>query len=241
MEHRAEHETWLRELLLGERSESDPQVAQLLAECDECQSLHRELHELDDSLKEMAREDRATREESMGSIEREDRVQARNELGAIMRQAPGGADEGRAARAPESTASMTGTRWPNWSRFALAAAGLLLLVLGLRTTMDSRPDDVPRLLGGFGAIECTPQGESLEDFRTLRFSYEGHGPGISYRIVVESEGQEVLQSPRLDQQSWTPSELEWSRLPKEFIWEVTAYDAMNEVLEFGRGSARREH
>lgn len=212
--HDPAHEELIRELFLGERDASDPEVAQRLAACAACRQLQQGLLRTVERLEAAGVEERDVLASYGEHARDEDRGNVRATLERLAAEESGG-----------------GAR-RGWLRLAAAAvivAAAFFSWRQLRPPGSGTPGDPspPQYLGVGDLALDEPRGEAAR-WSVFRWRAElppnGYYELRVYDATPEGDGERLLKiRPRTE--TWTPTDEELELLPDRIRWELDVYRA----------------
>lgn len=226
MKHDAQHEQLLEQLFTEWVDPQSKEIRQLLDSCQDCQRIMKELSPLHEGLSSLGDQDRELIAEALADSRTEDYEKSQRWL------------EDRLGERPVPSSSRLVSRAVVGVVLA-AAAALLLLVLNPFGS-EERSDWDPNRQLGQERLRCLEPIAEADGGHALVFEDSDSYPGVRYKIEIELEGGETIESPRLDQQRWELDAQTWASLPLNFEWTVSSYDPGGELLATGKGQGSRE-
>ena len=229
--HTEDHERILAQVLVGDLDRNAPEVSTLVAECDECRANLEELTGLAALMEDEGAEER----ELLASLDY-DRTAPGSDLVAPFFEA-------RVAELPDPA-----PRPLTWLRVAAAAAILVsvgLWLMGKRLGVEAGPDQ--RVLLGGSALEFTGAVGDVADYATVRWQERNQSSASGYEITIfdatsDAERLPVVETLRVDQAEWTPTDEQLRSLPDAIELEVAPLDVTgNFVGASGSVSVSRSH
>jgi hypothetical protein len=219
--HTTDHERWYEPIVLGE-SEGVPTAMRV--EIDGCPECSLRLGELRRVRSAAARAGREQQEVLAAARALDDVPGARQADALLLDLASAKADRGEATSRPPPPRRGTGV-----ARAWLAAASLVAIggLVWLLEPWKAPPPKTIEVLGDSEFTDLTPFGETVAPARfTWRYALD---PGgwfvVRVRALDDPARAPVLESPRLEEPLWEPTDAERARLPRRFEWQVSSYDA----------------